>query len=193
MAPSNPEIILRQLNELLNEPIELTLIGRAAFILGYRPPIVGAEGLQTFDVDLVVPTDQEEALDHNEAFWIALERTNDLLKGSDLYLGHIFLETQIILGNNWKERRARIVLPGADNLILFRPSSLDLLLSKMARADDPTDRADILQLIAHEHFSPETVENAFEIAHCPPEPDLIEQFEKAKAFIRSHHRLPPTR
>jgi hypothetical protein len=188
MAASNPEIILRELNKQLSEPLELTIIGRAALILGYNPPILGEHAGQTFDVDLVIPSDQEQALDRNDSFWSALERTNDLLRTADLYLTHIFLETQIILGENWKDRRVRIALPGADNLVLFRPSSLDLLLSKMARADDPIDRADISQLIRRECFPQQTIEAAFNMARFPSEPDLIEQFEKAKTFIRSLYR-----
>jgi hypothetical protein len=188
MAASNPEIILRRLNEQLNAPLELTVIGRAALILGYDPPILGENAGQTFDVDLVIPRDQEEALDRNDAFWSALERTNNLLSTADLYLSHIFLENQIILGENWKDRRVRMVLAGANNLILFRPSSLDLLLSKMARADDPIDRADILQLIRREHFPQQRIEAAFSTARCPSEPDLIEQFEKAKSFVRSFYQ-----
>lgn len=43
MAASNPEIILRRLNEQLNAPLELTVIGRAALILGYDPPILGEQ------------------------------------------------------------------------------------------------------------------------------------------------------
>jgi hypothetical protein len=105
MAASNPEIILRRLNEQLNSPLELTVIGRAALILGYDPPILDENAGQTFDVDLVIPRDQEEALDRNDAFWSALERINDLLSTADLYLSHIFLENQIILGENWKDRR----------------------------------------------------------------------------------------
>jgi hypothetical protein len=96
MAAPNPEIILRRLNEQLNSPLELTVIGRAALILGYDPPILDENAGQTFDVDLVIPRDQEEALDRNDAFWSALERTDDLLSTADLYLSHIFLENQII-------------------------------------------------------------------------------------------------
>jgi hypothetical protein len=185
MASSNPEIILKKLDQQLNDRIELTLIGRAALILGYEPPIVGADASQTFDVDLVVPSDQEQALDQNEQFWIGLERTNQLLAASGLYLTHIFLETQIILGNGWKHRRAPVALPGADKLILFRPSGIDLLLSKMARAEDPADRSDIVKLVEREGFSLQEIEAAFTTARCPQELDLLEQFEKAKTFVRS--------
>ena len=187
MAASNPEVILRKLNEQLRVRVELTLIGRAALALGYDPPIGGGQANQTFDVDVVIPLDEEQALDQNEAFWVALERTNNLLKNSELYLSHLFLETQIILGNAWKGRRVPITLPGADKLVLFRPSGIDLLLSKMARADDPADRADILELITRERFSRETIELAFDSARCPDEADLVEQFEKSKTFIRRQY------
>lgn len=92
MAPSNPEVILRRLNEELSGQVELTLIGRAALVLGYDPPIPGWNAAQTLDVDVVIPLDQEPALDQNKLFWTALERTNDLLRSSGLYLSHLFLE-----------------------------------------------------------------------------------------------------
>jgi hypothetical protein len=185
VAASNPEVILRRLNEELSVVVELTLIGRAALILGYAPPISPGCAAQTFDVDVVIPLDQEQILDRNEPFWAALERTNELLRSSELYLSHIFLENQIILGDRWIERRVPIMLSGADKLALFRPSSVDLLLSKMARADDPADRADILALIERERFSRDIIERAFEAARCPHDADLLEQFEKSKRFIRS--------
>jgi hypothetical protein len=187
VAPSNPEIILRRLDEELSGQVELTLIGRAALVLGYDPPIPGWNAAQTLDVDVVIPLDQEPALDQNELFWTALERTNDLLRSSGLYLSHLFLENQIILGDGWIDRRVPIRLSGAHKIVLFRPASIDLLLSKMARADDPEDRADILALVGREHFSRETIERAFETAHCPIDPDLLEQFEKSKTFIRNHY------
>ena len=187
MAPSNSEIILRKLNEQLSVRVELNLIGRAALVLGYDPPLLGAQSSQTYDVDVVIPLDEEAALDRNEPFWVALERTNNLLKNSELYLSHIFLENQIILGDGWRDRRVPILLSELDNLGLFRPASIDLLLTKMARADDPDDRADILQLMERERFSRETIEAAFGSARCPDEADLLEQFEKSKAFVRSHY------
>jgi hypothetical protein len=58
----------------------------------------------------------------------------------------------------------------------------------MARPDDPIDRADILQLIRREHFPQQRIEDAFSTACCPSEPDLIEQFEKAKSFVRSFYQ-----
>jgi hypothetical protein len=188
MAPSNPEIILRKLNEHLQFAVELTLIGRAALNLGFDPPIAGPPETLTFDIDVVVPLDQEKALDNNEMFWTAIEATNDALVGTQLYISHIFLENQLILGAEWQQRRSRILLPDADKLNLFRPAAIDLLLSKMARADDPDDQADILAIIRRESLTEETVEKAFTTARYPDEPDLILQFEKAKQFIRAHYR-----
>ncbi|MBV8277557.1 MAG: hypothetical protein JO170_20160 [Verrucomicrobia bacterium] len=184
MAPSNPEIILRRLDEELTVRVELTLIGRAALVLGYDPPVLGWDSGVTYDVDVVIPLDEEAALDRNEPFWVALERTNHLLRNSELFLSHIFLENQVIIGEGWRDRRVPMLLSGVDNLVLFRPASIDLLLTKMARADDPADRADILQLIERERFSLETIEAAFGSARCPDEADLREQFEKSKSFVR---------
>jgi hypothetical protein len=80
MATSNPLIILRELNKHLANPLELTLIGRAALNLGFDPPIGGKNAGLTHDVDVVVTSEQEKELDQNEDFWTALEKTNNNLK-----------------------------------------------------------------------------------------------------------------
>jgi len=93
----------------------------------------------------------------------------------------------IILSNGWYEKIERLALR-LKKVVLYRPSTLDLILSKTARADDPEDRADILELIRREKIDLSTIENAFEEARIPEIEDLQTQFEKAKAWIRSSYR-----
>ena len=190
MATSNPLIILRELNKHLANPLELTLIGRAALNLGFDPPIGGKNAGFTHDVDVVVTSDQEKELDQNEDFWTALEKTNNNLKNNELYLSHIFVETQIILGKNWQERKTKIDLPELNKITLYRPSCVDLMLTKRARANDPEDRKDILEIIQRGKLTQTVIEDAFKTAKCPHAEDLVEQFELAKQFIRSHYRKP---
>jgi hypothetical protein len=63
-----------------------------------------------------------------------------------------------------------------------------LILSKTAWADDPEDRADILELINREKIDLSTIETAFRQARIPEIEDLRVQFEKAKEWIRSSYR-----
>ena len=188
MVTSNPLIILRELNKHLANPLELTLIGRAALNLGFDPPIGGKNTALTHDVDIVVTSDQEKELDQNEDFWTALEKTNNNLKNNELYLSHIFIETQIILSKNWQERKIKIDLPELNKITLYRPSCVDLMLTKMARANDPEDRKDILEIIQRGKLTRTVIEEAFKTAKYPDAEDLIEQVKLAKQFIRSHYR-----
>jgi hypothetical protein len=41
--------------------------------------------------------------------------------------------------------------------------------------------------VEREHFSRERLEAAFASARCPDETDLLGQFEKSKAFVRSQY------
>jgi len=188
MAAPNPKIILSELNSRLSNQVELTLFGRAALNLGFDPPINEKKSRLTHDVDVIVALDQEKSLDQNDDFWQAVEKANNNLSDKQLYLNHIFLESQIIIGTGWKERRQKIILPELDKLILFRPSCMDLVLTKMARANDLEDRKDIVQLLIRGNLTAADMEEAFRIARYPDEEDLIEQFAQAKAFIRLQYQ-----
>jgi hypothetical protein len=51
---------------------------------------------------------------------------------------------------------------------LFRPATLDLILTKMMRGDDPQDMTDIEFLIAHDGIKPVQLEEAFGQAVLQP-------------------------
>jgi Nucleotidyltransferase of unknown function (DUF6036) len=99
----------------------------------------------------------------------------------------LFNEDQIILSKDWYEKIEPLALD-INNIVLYRPSTLDLILSKTARADDPEDRADILELIRREKIDLSTIETVFREARIPEIEDLRIQFEKAKEWIRSSYR-----
>jgi hypothetical protein len=113
------------------------------------------------------------------------------LAPSGLYLAHIFDEHQLILRPGWYVQKQRIEWPALGQLTLYRPATLDLILTKMARADDPEDRRDILTLIALDRLSPQAVRQAIADARVPDLPDQIEQFHRARAFIEGHLARPP--
>lgn len=181
---SNALIIIRELDARLKAPVRLVLFGRGALALGFKPSL--PKWNQTLDLDAIIPRREEEEFEENDDFWTALEAVNAALGEKELYFTHLFNEDQIILSKDWNEKIEPLALR-LKNVVLYRPSTLDLILSKTARADDPEDRADILELIRREKIGLSSMENAFEQARVPEIEDLRTQFEKAKAWIRSSY------
>jgi len=182
---SNALIILKELDARLKAPIRLILFGRGALALGFEPAL--PKWTQTLDLDAIIPKHEEKEVEENDDFWTALEAVNAVLGQKGLYFTHLFNEDQIILSNDWYRKIEPLALR-LRNVVLYRPSTLDLILSKTARADDPEDRADVFELIRREKIELSIIENAFEEARIPAIQDLQSQFEKAKAWIRSFYR-----
>ncbi len=65
---------------------------------------------------------------------------------------HLFTDDQVILTPGWLGRIATIASAGWHNVRAFRPSALDLILTKMMR-EDPQDLADIAFLLRQEPMS----------------------------------------
>jgi Nucleotidyltransferase of unknown function (DUF6036) len=78
--------------------------------------------------------------------WQYIEKTNDELQSSGLYITHLFAESQVILSSRWLDRLEPINLSGLKHLRIYRPSVNDLILTKMMRID-PQDRSDIEYLV----------------------------------------------
>ena len=89
---NNPERILKELDQRLNGPVELTIFGRAAIALGFTAKL--PHHGQTHDVDAIVPTDEAAGLQSNTDFWQAQQALNKALENEDLYITHIFDEDQ---------------------------------------------------------------------------------------------------
>lgn len=149
---SNPLNILQTLDRNLDHRIELIVYGRAAIALGFPSSPHGADA--TLDVDGIIPSSQAEQIGRDFAFWDALEKTNAQLEGDKLYLTHLFDEAQVILTPDWQERRVRIEELQLEHIAVSRPSTIDLVLTKMMRGNDPTDMADIRFLIGQERILP---------------------------------------
>jgi hypothetical protein len=142
---NNPLRILQTLDRHLTQAAEMTLFGRAALALGYpdAPAAFGA----TQDADAILPLSWLAAEDEHWDFWPAQQRTNAELKPEGLYLTHLFRELEVILTPDWLKSRVRIA-NAFQRLSVFRPSTLDLILTKMARGDE-NDLADIRFLLQH--------------------------------------------
>ena len=121
-------------------------------------------------------------------FWEALEKTNDALKPSGLYMTHIFQEDQIILTPDWLGKTVAIHI-GLNHLQIRRPSTLDLILTKMMRGDD-ADLAEIGFLIKTGDIRLADLEAAYRIARVPI-PEIGEIFLRSQTAVRQIYEIPP--
>lgn len=181
MPADNPTLILQTLDARLDHVVELTLIGKSALWLGFDNPPTDYGVTQ--DVDAVVPGQQSDQMNEDLAFWDALTSANADLQAQGIYLTHIFEEWQIILRRDWFSHRIAIQRPQLIHLRLYRPATVDLILSKMMRGDDPQHMEEIHWMIAHEEITRSDLEAAFAAAHIPDDAEIVESFEIAKAKV----------
>jgi len=137
--------ILTVLDENLVGPGTLRLLGGAALIVGY--------GLRrtTEDVDLVMDSDEVQVLIDEAGLSEALERTNALLEPEGLYLTNIWGPEQQILTPSWRENCRRVPVEGLSKLSVFVLGPIDLIASKMCRAD-ALDLDDVEFLVRREQL-----------------------------------------
>lgn len=183
---NNPLRILQTLDRHLAMPSELTLFGRAALALGYSGS--PAAFATTQDVDAILPLSWLAAADENLDFWQAQQRTNTELEPEGLYITHLFRELEIILTPDWLTRRVPIQL-GLPRLKVFRPSTLDLILTKMARGDE-NDLADIHFLLQQEPLTTEHLDSTFQRARIPNVPEIQQLFHAAKPKVLALFEQP---
>jgi hypothetical protein len=179
----NASIILQTLDGHLDHPVRLILYGRAALQLGFSEP--PPEVAKSKDVDAIIPIGDLESLSADERFWDAQEATNAELKSRGLYITHLFRGDQVFLRRDWEQHLVPISRPPLRWLRLFRPATLDLILTKMMRGDDAQDMADIEFLITHDRVTPEQIEGAFKEAVIPDLVELRDAFERAKPVVRA--------
>jgi hypothetical protein len=176
---NNPLRILQTLGRHLAARAEITLFGRAALALGYTP--CPAAFAATHDVDAILPLAWLAAEDENLDFWEAQQRTNAELEPEGLYLTHLFRESEVILTPDWLSRRVRIPLE-LQRLAVFRPATLDLILTKMARGD-ANDLADIEFLLTREPLTVDQLRAAFAHARVPDLPETQALFRAAQPKV----------
>lgn len=124
------ELILQALDRHLEGPGTIRLLGGAALILGYDLD------RSTEDVDLLQDDVEVRALIETAEFGVALEATNRELEPQGLYLTHIWGPEQLILSSGWRARCRTLTLASLQKLGLEVLGPADLLISKLARADD---------------------------------------------------------
>ena len=177
---NNPERILYELDQRLKGTLELNLFGRAAIALGYIDH--EQKHGSTHDVDAILAHADLETTETASNFWEIQEELNKALEPDGLYMTHIFMEDQIIIQPDWKDNRVEIRTE-YKNIKLYRPSTVDLILTKMMR-DDPQDMQDIAFLIKQDRITPTEIENAIQNARFPDIPEIIELFNKAKETVK---------
>lgn len=170
---TNAERILGALDARLNAPVELTLYGRAAILLGFENP--PPEYAASRDVDAVLWLGQAEQLAQSSNFWEAVVEVNDKFRGQELYLSHFFEEDQVILTPLWRENRLQIAKRWKQ-LLLYRLGDADLFLSKLMR-DDALDLADARFIAERASLDRAAIERALSMARVPAVPEIEEQFK----------------
>lgn len=161
---SNPHLILATLDTHLERPTRVILYGRAALALGFSD--AGAAFASTMDIDAILPSVEMGAIEADTQFWRALERCNGELEQRGLYMTHLFPEDQVILLPDWLERIVPLSPVVWRHLRPYRPSVVDLILTKMMR-EDPQDLADIGFLVRQEPLTAETLRTAWAAARVP--------------------------
>jgi len=150
--------------------------------LGYIEPPVQFHS--TMDVDAILPARDIAAIEQNEDFWQAQMKTNEELSSSGLYFTHLFEDRQVILTPDWMERVVELSGFQFVKLRLFRPSTVDLILTKMMRVD-PDDREDIKFLASQSDYTQAELRTALERAIVPPVEEIQEAFEKNRVWLTS--------
>lgn len=180
MNGSNPLRILRALDEALHTPVSLHLFGRSALALGF--PGAPREFHATMDIDAILPARELPALEANDDFWAAQERVNASLGDAGLYFTYLFVENQVVLTPDWLESCLPISISGLHHLRVFRPSTVDLILTKMMRID-PQDREDLLFLLHQPDVTASQIIAALDRAIVPPVPEIEEVFTANRAWL----------
>ncbi len=178
---TNAERILLTLDRHLNHSVRLVIYGRAALALGFEHPPEQVK--HTLDVDGIISATQAVELRADANFWNAQEATNVELDKEGLYITHLFEAEQIFLRRDWEENLLPVTRPPVRWLQLFRPATLDLILTKMMRGDDAQDMEDIAFMVRHDGVTPAQVEEALRQAVIPDLQELRDAFERAKPRV----------
>jgi hypothetical protein len=177
----NPSLILQAVDRRLDHEVRLVIYGRAAVCLGFEnsPP----EAAKTQDVDAIISLTQALELERDPGFWEAVEGANAELAAQGLYITHLFSEAEIFLRRTWADSVVPVTRPGLRWLRLFRPATVDLVLSKMMRGDDPQDLADAGFMIRHDRITEAQLLEAFAQMKPIALVELRDAFERAKPVV----------
>ena len=184
MTPTddNPTEVILALDRELDHEVSLVLYGRAALYLGF--PDAPSEFGTTQDVDGIIRLSQLSVLMEDDGFWEAQDRANRVLEPRGLYITHLFSEDQVFLRPEWEQHLVPVLRPETRWLRLFRPHSVDLILTKMMRGNDPQDMEDVAFLVRQNRVTLAEMELAFQHVRMPDLRELRDAFERALPRVR---------
>ena len=177
----NASLILATLDAHLDHSVRLILYGRAALQLGFENP--PARVAYSKDVDCIIPTTELDALTADSGFWDAQQATNEKLRPLGLYIPHLFRAQEIFLRPDWEQHLVPITRGTFRQLRLFRPATLDLVLTKMMRGDDAQDMADAAFLIQQNQITAAQLEAAFATVTIPDLVEFRDAFARARPVV----------
>ncbi len=178
---SNAERILRELDRHLDHEVTLVLYGRSAIALGFENAPEATK--HSLDVDAIIPMTAREVFRNDLKFWDAQDATNRALEKEGLYITHLFEAKDVFLRRDWENHLVPITSLQTQWLKLFRPATLDLILTKMMRGDDAQDMQDISFLIKQEKISSTQLETTFAEAVIPDLVEFRDAFQRAKRRV----------
>lgn len=97
---------------------------------------------------------------------------------------HLFEEDQVFFRPEWEQHIVPVLRPPTNRLTLFRPHTIDLILTKMMRGDDPQDMSDVAFLIEHDGITSMQMEPAFATVRIPDIQELRDAFARALPIVR---------
>lgn len=178
---AHPERLLRALDEALDHEVQLIIYGRSAVWFGFNNPPAAAATTQ--DVDAIIPIHQVQALAEDSRFWDARDAVNERFKSEGLYITHLFPENEVFLRKDWASHILAITRVEVKWLRLFRPATVDLILTKMMRGNDEQDMADAEFMIRHDHICEAQLHEAFTQMKPIELVELRDAFARAKPVV----------
>jgi hypothetical protein len=178
---TNAERIVSTLDSLLDHEVSLVIYGRAAVALGFTHP--PAEVANSLDVDVILRDSHTAALDADDQFWDSQAAVNTKLDREGLYMTHLFGEQQVFLRRQWESEILPVLRPPLKFLRLFRPATIDLILTKMMRGNDEQDMQDVDFMIRHDRITLSQIEDAFRDAVIPEGVELNDAYDRARPTV----------
>jgi hypothetical protein len=178
---TNAERIVSTLDSLLDHEVSLVIYGRAAVALGFTSP--PREVANSLDVDVILRDSHTAALDADDQFWDSQAAVNAKLDREGLYMTHLFGERQVFLRRQWVSEILPVLRPPLKFLRLFRPATIDLILTKMMRGNDEQDMQDVDFMIRHDRVTQRQIEDAFRDAVIPDVVELRDAYALAKPTV----------
>ena len=99
------------------------------------------------------------------------------------YVTHLFSEREMFLRRDWLDQILAVTRLQLRHLELFRPATIDLVLSKMMRGSDPQDTADAEFMIHDDGIGEAQLLEAFAQMKPIELVELREAFAKARPIV----------